>query len=144
MSAPAELWTAERIVLKYGDINALRDAARSTYPFEACALLLGRVSGSEVEVTDIVLVENADRSAVSFHIDPQILLKIYRRADDEGKEVVSVFHSHPAPPSPSAMDVEFMQSNPVVWLVLSTSSDQFGAYQLQGGAVKQVKIVVRP
>jgi len=97
-----------------------------------------------VKVTDIVVAYNIDRSRVTFQVDPHTLLKVYRRADEEGKDVVSIFHSHPAPPSPSTLDIRFMQVNPVVWLILSTTSYQLKAYQLQGEAINPVEIVQKP
>lgn len=53
---------------------------------------------------DVVPSANVAASAKVYEIDPQVLLRTYRRADDEGIEVIGVFHSHthsPAYPSPT-------------------------------------------
>ncbi len=70
-------------------------------PDEGCGLLLGTREGI---VVDVVPSPNIAASAKVYEIDPKVLLRTYRRADDEGLEVVGVFHSHthsPAYPSPT-------------------------------------------
>jgi len=70
-------------------------------PNEGCGLLLGTPSGV---VVDVVASANVADSAKIYEIDPGVLLRAYRRADDEGLEVLGVFHSHThseAYPSPT-------------------------------------------
>ncbi len=119
----------------------LEDIARENHPFEGCALLLGSVNEDVVEVTDIIPAENRERSTVTFQIDPKIVYEAYQRADREGKEVVGVFHSHPAPPRPSPIDIQYMQVNQIVWLILSTTTNSFEAYQLHNEDIRPVKIL---
>jgi proteasome lid subunit RPN8/RPN11 len=84
---------------------AQRDAMVATciraLPDEGCGLLLGT---SEGVVLDVVPSANVAASAKVYEIDPKVLLRTFRRADDEGFEVIGVFHSHthsPAYPSPT-------------------------------------------
>ena len=70
-------------------------------PDEGCGLLLGTAAGV---VVDVVASANLAASAKVYEIDPKVLLRTFRRADDEGLEVLGVFHSHthsPAYPSPT-------------------------------------------
>jgi proteasome lid subunit RPN8/RPN11 len=70
-------------------------------PEEGCGLLLGSADGV---VAEIVPSENVAHSARIYEIDPRLLLKTFRRADDLGLEVIGVFHSHThsaAYPSPT-------------------------------------------
>ena len=60
-------------------------------PMEGCGLLLGTATG---EVTDVVPSPNVAASAKVYEIDPKVLLRTFRRAEDEGVEVIGVFHSH--------------------------------------------------
>ena len=85
-----------------------RDAIVATciraLPDEGCGLLLGTSSGEDAVVTEVVASENVAHSAKVYEIDSKILLKAYRRADDEDLEVLGVFHSHThseAYPSPT-------------------------------------------
>ena len=72
-----------------------RDAMVATciraLPNEGCGLLLGT---SEGVVVDVVASTNVAASAKVYEIDPKVLLRTFRRADDEGLEVLGVFHSH--------------------------------------------------
>jgi len=70
-------------------------------PNEGCGLLLGTSDGV---VHDVVPSVNIADSAKVYEIEPKVLLRTYRRADDEGLEVLGVFHSHThseAYPSPT-------------------------------------------
>jgi proteasome lid subunit RPN8/RPN11 len=85
--------------------SAQRDTMVATciraLPDEGCGLLLGT---SEGVVVDVVPSANVAASAKVYEIDPRVLLQTFRRADDEGLEVIGVFHSHthsPAYPSPT-------------------------------------------
>ena len=88
--------------------NDLRDTMVATciraLPDEGCGLLLGHTDGSDADVTEIVASENMAHSAKVYEIDSRVLLRAFRRADDEEIEVLGVFHSHthsPAYPSPT-------------------------------------------
>lgn len=70
-------------------------------PNEGCGLLLGSPDGV---VSDVVASPNVAASARIYEIDPKVLLRTFRRADDEGVVVTGVFHSHThsrAYPSPT-------------------------------------------
>ena len=86
----------------------LRDTMVATciraLPEEGCGLLLGNANGLDAIVTEIVASENMAHSAKVYEIDSRVLLRSYRRADDEQMDVLGVFHSHthsPAYPSPT-------------------------------------------
>ena len=85
--------------------SAQRDAILATciraLPNEGCGLLLGSADGV---VRDVVASRNVADSAKVYEIDPGVLLRAFRRADDEGVDVLGVFHSHThseAYPSPT-------------------------------------------
>ncbi|MHB1251144.1 MAG: M67 family metallopeptidase [Acidimicrobiales bacterium] len=88
--------------------NDLRDTMVATciraLPDEGCGLLLGKSQGPDAVVTEIVASENMAHSAKVYEIDSRVLLRAFRRADDEELDVLGVFHSHthsPAYPSPT-------------------------------------------
>jgi proteasome lid subunit RPN8/RPN11 len=72
-----------------------RDALVATcvraLPLEGCGLLLGTDEGV---VSDVVMSRNAADSAKLYEIDSRVMLQAHRRADDEGRAVIGVFHSH--------------------------------------------------
>ncbi len=70
-------------------------------PDEGCGLLIGDPEGT---VAEVVASPNVAASARVYEIDPKVLLRTYRRAEDAGLQVIGVFHSHthsPAYPSPT-------------------------------------------
>ena len=82
-----------------------RDAIIATciraLPNEGCGLLLGTSDGV---VSDVVASANVAESAKVYEVDSRVLLAAYRRADEQGVEVLGVFHSHThsdAVPSPT-------------------------------------------
>ena len=70
-------------------------------PNEGCGLIVGDEAGL---VHDVVVSDNMAASARVYEIDPKVLLRTYRSADDEGLVVNGCFHSHThsdAYPSPT-------------------------------------------
>lgn len=112
------------ISLTAGQIEQLASIAKDALPNESCAFLLGR----DDRVMEILPMRNADESAVTFSIEPQELLRAYDLAEGKKLQVIGIFHSHPARPAPSSTDRKFMEINPVVWLIYSTTERKFKAY----------------
>jgi len=105
-------------------IEQLARLARSSLPNESCAFLLGKND----RVVEILPMQNADQSAISFSIEPEEVLRAYDIAETKKLQVIGIFHSHPARPAPSNTDKKFMEINPVVWLIYSTTEQEFKAY----------------
>jgi [CysO sulfur-carrier protein]-S-L-cysteine hydrolase len=112
------------ISMTAGQIEQLASIAKDALPNESCAFLLGRND----RVIEILPMRNADESAVTFSIEPQELLRAYDLAEGKKLQVIGIFHSHPARPAPSSTDRKFMEINPVVWLIYSTTERKFKAY----------------
>lgn len=112
------------ISLTERQVGQLASIAKSALPNESCAFLLGKND----KVTEILSMRNADESQISFSIEPQEVLDAYDLAESKELQVVGIFHSHPARPAPSGTDRKFMEINPVVWLIYSTTEQRFKAY----------------
>jgi proteasome lid subunit RPN8/RPN11 len=85
-------------------------------------------------------VRNSDESPVTFRIESADLLHTYYLAESKGMQVIAIFHSHPTKPWPSSTDVKFMEINPVVWVIYSTTDDQLRAFIYDDDLVKEVHI----
>jgi proteasome lid subunit RPN8/RPN11 len=112
------------ISLTAGQVESLVGIAKGALPNESCAFLLGK----DGMVTEILPMRNVDESQVSFSIEPQEVLFAYDLAESKRLQVIAIFHSHPARPAPSGTDRKFMEINPVVWLIYSTTEHRFKAY----------------
>jgi [CysO sulfur-carrier protein]-S-L-cysteine hydrolase len=127
----------QSISLTAGQIEELIRVARSLLPDESCALLLGKNDA----VVEILPMRNIDESPVTFTMEPNELVDAYNLAEIKGLDVIGIFHSHPAQPSPSSSDIKFMEINPVVWLIYSTTEWRLKAY-VYDDSVKEVSIKI--
>ena len=105
-------------------IRQLARIAKDALPNESCAFLLG----ANDKVFKILPMRNMDESPVTFSIEPAELLHAYNLAENKGMEVIGIFHSHPARPWPSSTDMKFMEINPVIWLIYSTTESKLKAF----------------
>ncbi len=77
----------------------------SSLPDEGCGLLLG--FSDKGFVVDAYLAQNAAKSAKLYSIDGKDYLRADRQAEQNGYEIMGVFHSHThTDPYPSPTDVE--------------------------------------
>src|ERR1051326_5302331 len=99
----------DRLLISKARITELEQFALATFPFEACALLLGK----GLSVQKVIQMRNSDASALTFSIAPQDLLDAYENAARLGYQIMGIFHSHPGPADPSSTDIRYMEINPV-------------------------------
>jgi [CysO sulfur-carrier protein]-S-L-cysteine hydrolase len=90
--------------------------------------LLGKRSNTKPIVRYILPMNNSSHSSIEFNIDADDLYNAYDKARLMNLDIIAIFHSHPSPPIPSAMDKIFMLINPVIWIIYSTSSHTFKAF----------------
>jgi proteasome lid subunit RPN8/RPN11 len=63
-------------------------------------------------------------------------------AEKTNRMIVSIFHSHPAPPKPSSTDLLFMRLNPCVWMIARSNNAEVKAYQLRKGELHKVDLII--
>ncbi len=72
--------------------------AQREYPNEACGLLAGRVvvedGRTDARADRFFAMRNADASPASYRLDPREQLDVFTRIDEEGLELVAIYHSH--------------------------------------------------
>jgi proteasome lid subunit RPN8/RPN11 len=127
----------QSISLTAGQNEELVNIAKDLLPDESCALLLGENN----VVVEIFPMRNIDESPVTFSMDSTELVDAYSLAESKGLQVIAIFHSHPAQPSPSSSDIKFMEINPVIWLIYSTTEWRLKAY-VYDDYVKEVAIKI--
>ncbi len=127
------------ISLTAPQVQELIKFAKDALPNECCALLLTEHNNNG-KVAMILPMRNIDESPVSFSIGPAELLNAYNLAESKGMEVTAIFHSHPAKASPSSTDIKYMQINPVIWLIYSTTENEIKAYEYENEAISEIAI----
>lgn len=127
--------------------NELRDAMVATciraLPDEGCGLLLGTSDGPDATVSEVVPSENVAHSAKVYEVDSRVLLKTFRRADDEGIEVLGAFHSHThseAYPSPTDISQAPDPGWHYVLVSLRDLPTVVKSYQIVDGAVSPEEV----
>lgn len=129
--------------LRSQQLRLLREEARKSHPIEACALLFGKLLDEEAIVTKIVVTPNVLRSTVRFEADPQMILKAFEQAEHDGLQFIGLFHPHPAPATPSAIDLRYMKLwGRAVWLILSSIDGNIAAFQMVNGEVNEITLKI--
>jgi [CysO sulfur-carrier protein]-S-L-cysteine hydrolase len=127
------------ISLTSAQVQELVQIAKDALPNECCAFLLAEHNNSG-KVATILPMRNIDESPVSFSIDPAELLNAYSLADAKGMEVAAIFHSHPAKASPSSTDIMYMEINPVIWIIYSTTQNEIRAFVAENQVIREISI----
>jgi proteasome lid subunit RPN8/RPN11 len=91
--------------------------AREEVPNECC----GMVGGVDGEATIIHRVANAAASPLRFEMDPQAQYNAWKAIEDDGKELLAIYHSHTKSAAyPSQTDVNQAASWPdPMWVIVS-------------------------
>lgn len=106
-------------------------------PEEACGLLAGRDGRAWAALP----VTNALHSPVRFSMDPREQLRAMTWIEEQGLELVGIYHSHPqGPPAPSATDLAEDAYPGVLYVIWFRSGQgwQARAFAIDAGAVQEV------
>ena len=124
------------LVLSKSHIDILKKHAKQNQPNESCAILFGRNEEEKFSVTDVFLTENMAASPVNFTISNEELIKAYQESEKKNLEVIAIFHSHPDSAAyPSLTDRQYMEVNPIPWVIYSNVNDEIRAYILESALV---------
>ena len=129
------------LLLRAHHVSQLREEASKRHPIEACALLFGEITAKGVVVEKVVVAENELHSDVRFEIRPETAIKAFKEAEKQGMDFVGFFHSHPAPATPSRIDLKYMKLwGAAIWLIMSLGDGSLAAYQLEDGQLKEITV----
>jgi len=120
--------------------NAMRRHVRREAPLETCGLLAGK----EARVEAVLPARNAAQSPVRFRMEPREQWHAFRWIEDQGLELLGVYHSHPAGPhQPSPTDVE-EALYPVVHVIWALRAGKWQArgYWIESRQVSEVTLEV--
>ena len=127
------------IHISHRDIELIQAELEANKPHEACGVLIGTINGSSAHVEKAQPVANVRRTRTSFELDPKQFYNAWDLAEKNGKEIVGVYHTHPASSAvPSLWDRETMKNYTSVWVI--AGADGMRAYVWDNG-VKTVKIM---
>ena len=122
--------------------DAIIDQARAEHPNEACGLLAGTNSSA----TKLFQTTNAERSPVIYRIDPKEQFRVFKAIEDEGLELVGIYHSHTRSPAyPSATDVAQAYYPEAVYLIISLAEAErpdLRGFRIVEGKVTEVPLEI--
>lgn len=99
-------------------MGAIKAHASEGYPHEVCGFLVG--PRGDGRVTEAVRARNlvVERACDRYEIDPRDMIRIQRRVDDGGLDLVGYYHSHPDHPArASVFDAERSWAGPYYLIV---------------------------
>lgn len=108
-------------------------------PLEACGFLAG-VNG---ESTAVLPVSNVLASPLQYRMDPGEQLQAMISIEENGWEILGIFHSHPTGPAvPSTTDIKEAFYPDSVYLILAPEGERWvcQAYSIDEMGVSAVKI----
>ena len=137
--------SAEQLTIPLDVAEAMIAHAFAEAPNEACGLLSGSLADGRA--TRYHPARNADASPYVYTVDPEDLVRIVFGIEDDGEELVGIFHSHthtPAEPSPTDRR---QAQYPDVFYVLVTLSDPAAqpadclrAWRIEAGKAREVAL----
>jgi proteasome lid subunit RPN8/RPN11 len=99
------------VKISKGLLGKINKHLEGIYPYEGTGYLLGQLNDEERVIIEIINIQNtwAESSQEDrFLISPQDSMKAEQFAEDQGLEIIGVFHSHPdGANQPSSFDREW-------------------------------------
>lgn len=111
-------------------------------PNEGCGLLVGSDDGV---ISQVVPSANVADSARIYEIEPKVLLRTFRAADDSGEVVAGCFHSHThsdAYPSPTDIAQAPDPSWHYVLVSLRVTPPVLRSYRIMDGDVTEETVTI--
>ncbi len=128
------------LMIQRADVQAIFDHCNREYPNEACGILAGR--GTIVEKVYSLTSENP--SPTFYQIEAQEQFRVLREMRDAGRDLVGIYHSHPAGRAyPSSTDVELAFYPEAVYVIVSLIERQdpcVKGYTIVDGKVTEVSL----
>ena len=129
--------------IERGFFDEMVEHGLAGFPNEACGLLAGK-EGRPVKFFPMV---NRDASPVTYRLEPKEHLRVFDEIDDEGWELLAIFHTHThseAYPSPTDRKQAFYPE--AQYLVMSLSdrvNPVLRGYRIaEDGSVTEEELVV--
>lgn len=112
------------------------------FPNEACGLLAGR----DGEPVRFFAMKNLDASPVSYRLDPKEQLHVFDEMDDEGLDLLGIFHTHTHSEAfPSETDTKLAFYPDAYYLVMSLSDREhpvLRAFRILEGEITEEELKV--
>lgn len=108
---------------------------------EIIGVFLGKTTQRKRKVEVTEFLTNVTQSRVRFEVDPEEFYTAIERAEAEELDLIGFFHSHPAAPRPSDIDLTYMKLWPnSYWLIIDGNTGNYAAWQYEKTSVQVIPI----
>jgi proteasome lid subunit RPN8/RPN11 len=111
-------------------------------PNECCGILAGKDGGT----LNLYRMMNAEASPYRYRMDPKELWKVYNEIDDNGWEIVAIYHSHTHSEAyPSDTDVRLAtwpESRYILVSLLDKENPPIRAFYIENGTVTEEDVSI--
>ena len=132
----------EQLILSPVQVAQIVGHAEAEYPLEACGILGGREGRS----AQVYPLPNVERSAIRYAADPEAQLQAMLAVEEQGWEILAIYHSHPASPAyPSATDLEMAYYPEALTLIISLADVEhpvLRAFRIEEGRIEEAPVRV--
>ena len=122
--------------------DAMIQHLQDEYPLEACGLLAGKGGIASRQYP----IENILRSPVAYEMEPTQQIQAIMELEDDGLELLAIYHSHPQGPSvPSETDVALAYWPEAAYLIVSLqnrAAPQVRAFGILEGRVEEIPLAL--
>jgi proteasome lid subunit RPN8/RPN11 len=125
-----------------GYLREIVEHAREGSPNEICGLIAG-VNGRPVKLYRTT--NNDPNPRVRFNVEPMELLEALREMEDNGWDLLSIYHSHPMSEAyPSATDIALCHYSNAVYIIVSLMGQvpEVRAFNIKGKKVTELDLVI--
>lgn len=130
---------ADGLTLTGFHAEAMLEHVLACLPEEACGLLVGE----QGLVEQVAAVTNALHSPVRYRMEPQEQFEWLMWLDEHNKELLAVFHSHPAGPAvPSETDLAeyyYPEAAMIIWSPVGGHWEMRG-FQVENGRAREITL----
>lgn len=107
-----------KLRISHKELDLIHTEFEINKPYESCGVLIGTTHGNIANVEKVIPITNIRRTRVSFELDPIQFYNAWRDAENNGRDIVGIYHTHPNYPAvPSLWDRETMENDSSVWLI---------------------------
>ena len=112
------------------------------FPNEACGLLAGK----EGRPVKFFRMTNRDASPVTYRLDPREQLRAFDEIDEEGWELLAIFHTHThsdaVPSETDRKQAFYPEAHYLVMSLTDRVNPELRAYRIDDGEVAEAELVI--
>jgi [CysO sulfur-carrier protein]-S-L-cysteine hydrolase len=101
------------------------------------------IGGKDGEATTVYRATNAEASPLRYNLDPSDQFKIMMTMEEEGEDLVAIYHSHTKSPAyPSQTDINLATYPDAVYVIVSLveGEEPVRGYKIDDGQVEEVDL----